>query len=468
MVNNVQNSAPISPLAQPFNWVSVPLEEVIAAGLRLEASVYATEAKKAKLKIENGRYGSISLSQLVDNCFYPGRFKRDYRKKSENLMGFIGSAEMLATNPEPQKWMPPNDVVSVIRGQLLLSRSGTIGKVTYVNETLSKLLVSEHAIRISAPKFAGYLYAFFKSEYGYLITNSLTHGSVVSQIEPSHILSIKIPNAPDTLKAEIHQLVVDSFALRDESNQLLQQAEQLLKTALKLPALEAFEQRDNQPYTFSINSQQLAGRFEANFHHPVVQKIEQHLKQHAQAVSSLSDRELVNSIFLPGRYKRYYVSPEFGVPFLGGKEILELDPRGEKYLSLKQHGDRIAEELQLKENMILVTRSGTIGKVVLIPSYWENWVASEHLLRINPKSSELAGYLYVWLNSPWALPLIQRHTYGSVIFEIDQHHLANVSVPLLEKSIMQEINSLALQANQLRNQAFEKEQQALAKFESVL
>jgi hypothetical protein len=29
-------------------------------------------------------------------------------------------------------------------------------------------------------------------------------------------------------------------------------------------------------------------------------------------------------------------------------------------------------------------------------------------------------------SSEWALPLIRRHTYGAVVFEIDQHQLAEV------------------------------------------
>jgi type I restriction enzyme, S subunit len=60
-----------------------------------------------------------------------------------------------------------------------------------------------------------------------------------------------------------------------------------------------------------------------------------------------------------------------GVPFFGGKELLELDPAGKKYLSIKQYGKRIQEQLQLKQNTVLVTCSGTIGKVALVPKHWE-------------------------------------------------------------------------------------------------
>ena len=154
---------------------------------------------------------------------------------------------------------------------------------------------------------------------------------------------------------------------------------------------------------------------------------------------------------------------------MGGKEILELDPRGDKYLSVKFHGARIAEQLILEENMILITCSGTIGKVNIVPTHWQGWAGSQHLLRVLPSHLDLAGYLYAWLSSEWALPLIRRHTYGAVVFEIDQHQLAQVPVPILDIDSMREINSLVLRANELRFSAFSKEQEALCLFnESVL
>lgn len=359
--------------AQAFSWVSVPVQEVFAGGLRLEASVYATEAQEAKQLIAQCKYGAIPAKEFIASCFYSGRFKRAYLPKKAGLKGFIGSAEMLALNPQPVKWMLPQSETAVKQGQLLLSRSGTIGNVTLVNKTLENFLVSEHAIRIEAKNNVGYLYAFFKSKTGRCIVESLIHGAVIHQIEPSHLLGILIPNAPELLKTHIHHTIAESFNLRDESNNLIAQARAKLQTALKLPAVEdlkSFVSGDNGLCCFSINSADLNDRFEANYHNPLAQAITQHLQQHAAQVLSLGDKQLTREIILAGRFKRVYVDEKQGVPFLGGKEILELDPRGEKYLSLKYHGERIADELTLEENTILVTRSGTIGKVNIVPKHW--------------------------------------------------------------------------------------------------
>ena len=108
--------------------------------MRLEASVYATDAQNAKKLISQCKYGTMCFSKFIKSCFYPGRFKRAYLSKKPSLQGFLGSAEMLALNPEPVKWMQPIPEVSVKEGQLLLSRSGTIGNVIFVNMSTNSLI----------------------------------------------------------------------------------------------------------------------------------------------------------------------------------------------------------------------------------------------------------------------------------------------------------------------------------------
>ena len=70
---------------------------------------------------------------------------------------------MLDCKPEPVKFML-NDAKTaddrVKQGMVLISRSGTIGNVTYVGNTLSKFFVSEHAIRIECKDLPWYVYAF--------------------------------------------------------------------------------------------------------------------------------------------------------------------------------------------------------------------------------------------------------------------------------------------------------------------
>lgn len=100
------------------------------------------------------------------------------------------------------------------------------------------------------------------------------------------------------------------------------------------------------------------------------------------------------------------------------KQLGELNPSNIKYLSIDQHNERISNQLFLKQNMIAVTCSGTIGKVNIIPKHWENWTLNQHVMRIILASNSIAGYIYCWLNSDYGYELITRHTYGAVVDEL--------------------------------------------------
>jgi type I restriction enzyme S subunit len=170
---------------------------------------------------------------------------------------------------------------------------------------------------------------------------------------------------------------------------------------------------------------------------------------------------------LPGRFQRVYVEEGQGRVFIGGKQIYELDPYGKKYLSLTHHGDRIKKQLELAENMTLITCSGTIGKATLVPRHWSNWAASQHIIRVVPANADMAGYLAVFLASNWGRQLITRFTYGSVVDEVDNHHVSKIPFPLLKNAAAQaEINRLALKASELRYQAYELERDAMDALEN--
>jgi hypothetical protein len=457
----------------PVKWCAVALSDVVARGKRLEASVFDVEAKQAYMLLTHGKYPAVNLISKngpVEKAYYGGRLKRHYVDETEpGAVGFLGSSEMLDCKPEPVKFML-NDVkttdVRVKQGVVLISRSGTIGNVTYVGNTLSKFFVSEHAIRIECKDFPGYVYAFLKTKIGKLIVCSTQYGAVIQEIEPEHLATVPIPDAPTMLKKKIHDLIVRSYELRDESNDLIDQATALLIGELKLPDIDAFDvdlyKKAAPVDTFSVRLSEMSGRLDASYHMPIVNAIVEHLRQHAEEVTTVGDSRISREVILPGRFKRVYVDEGYGRVFIGGKQLYELDPTNKKYLSNVHHGDRISRQLELHENMTLITCSGTIGKVALVGKHWENWTANQHIIRILPASEDIAGYLNIFLASDYGKVLITRFTYGSVVDEIDDNHVRQIAIPLLKNhTVQKKINDLALEANEKRYQAYLLEQEAL-------
>ena len=463
----------------PLKWCSVSLSDVIARGSRLDASVYDTVAKQDRHNIENGKYPYTQLYGNeycpVTNAYYGSRMKRNYVPASNSkAIGFLGSSEMLDIYPKPVKFMEDTDRVSDLHvsfGTILLSRSGTIGNLTFVSKTLSKYLVSEHAIRLTCAEYPGYVYTFLKTKSGQALLHSNIFGAVIQEIEPEHLKNIPIPSAPENLKDEINSLIVRSFELRDESNDLLDKANGLLIKELELPLIEEFQQhavyyQKNAPVdTFSVKLSNLDGRLDGSYHVPGVDAIVDHLKQHAAEVTTVGDSRISDRVVLPIRFKRIYVEEVYGRVLIGGKQIYELDPSNKKYISIAKHKDLIPD-LEIHENTVLITRSGTIGKVAIAPRHWEKWVPSDHIIRVFPANDDIAGYLYVYLLSDYGHELITRYTYGSVVDEIDDNHVSRIAFPILKnQDVQNEINSLALEANEKRYQAFKLEQEALKKMD---
>lgn len=459
-----------SATGSPLKWSSVSLSDVVARGKRLEASVFDIESKAAYQAIKACKYPKTNLigpQCPVIQAHYGSRLKRNYIPKGQKgAIGFIGSAEMLDINPRPDKFMVDDGRVAdlhVKQGTVLISRSGTIGNLAYVNRTLEKLLISEHAMRLECQSFPGYIYAYLKSKAGQALIRSNIYGAVIQQVEPEHLATIPVPDAPEEIKEKIHCLIARSYELRDESNDWIEAATNLLTEALALPPMEQLCTRKNanDPVeTFCVPLRQLDGRADASYHVPVVDAILRHLYEYAEEVTEVGDSRISRAVVLPGRFKRVYVEKDYGVKFIGGKEMNQLNPSTEKYLSRHAHQKQLAGALGIKPYSILTPARGSLGDVVLPCKHFCNWAISDNMMQIL-SYEDICGYVYIFLNTEYGRALIQRFTYGGVVDAIEPWHIQQVQIPLLADKVLQErINALALEANEKRYEAYCLEQEA--------
>ncbi|MDE0425514.1 MAG: restriction endonuclease subunit S [Candidatus Poribacteria bacterium] len=461
------------PTEKPIKWTSVNVQEVIESDYRLKASTFGIESRQVRKDLGHCKWNIVHLAdRFIENAFYLGRFKRTYVDEKIGIP-FILPSQITEIYPKANKFIAPTTNVNiestrVENGQVLLTRSGTIGIVSYVSKTLENQSLSDDVIRIKAAEYSGYIYAYLKSKVGNLLISTNNYGAVIQHIEPEHLNHIPIPNPSPVLKQEIHDLIEASFRLRDESNGLMDEAQILLKTALQLPSIGAFHERSERfdkmasVLNYSVSSSEVIDRLDGSYYVPIVRAIEQHIARTAGEIVKVRDSRISQSVILPGRFKRVYVEEGNGVPFIGGKQIFELDPNNKKYLSLAQHGDRIKNELTLRENMILITCSGTIGKVAMVPKHWDGWTANQHIIRVVLPNDGIAGYLYAWLSSDYAYPLITRYVHGAVIDEINDWQVSEIAVPLLrDENVQRQINDTVLEANRKRMEAYNLEQEAL-------
>ena len=459
----------------PIKWCSVSLSDMVSRGKRLEASVFDVDAKQARESVYRGKYGTVILygdSGLIETAYYPGWMQRSRLKRiwcdKPYGEGFYLPSQMTDLYPVPEKHISrladcDMDELRLKENTLLLTRSGTIGNISYVSKTLAGCVFSDDVIRVTFKKEydLGYVYTYLKSKVGSLILQTNGYGSVITHVEPDHLAEVPVPNAPVGVRQHIHNLIAQSYALRDESNEMIDNATNLMTAELHLPAIHDLQKKAASVSTYDVKLSNMNLRLDASYHVPVVDAIIAHLKENAAEVTTVGDSRISEAVILPGRFSRVYVEEGYGRVLIGGKQLGELDPSGKKYLSNTKH-DKILSKLEVRENTTLITRSGTIGKIAFVPKHWEHWIPSDHIIRAVPANKDIAGYLYIFLASDYGRTLITRYTYGSVVDEIDDDHVRQIPIPLLRnKDVQQQINALALESNAKRYEAYKLEQEAL-------
>lgn len=159
-------------------------------------------------------------------------------------------------------------------------------------------------------------------------------------------------------------------------------------------------------------------------------------------------------------------------PYLTANGALELRRFSIKWIdSVKANAKQKAymDMLKVEEGDILITRSGTIGKVTYATKdLAENYLVSDDLVRIRVKNDKLRAYLVGYFLSKTALKLMLLDEYGSVQQHLQPRHIQEMLIPIPDdwdlandiiKAGTQYINAMEAMATadtNIRNNGFDK------------
>ena len=227
--------------------------------------------------------------------------------------------------PNPLEFYTTSEERSNPDGQLTVKKR--ISKIfERVKKKHGKIFDSSDEIKL-APRSLAYIvselqkYSLLNTKVGNKILLTNSYGAVITHIEPEHLATIPIPDTPKEIKERIHNLIVESFKLRDESNELIDQATTLLIDELKLPPISEFKQNNIKNSAnvnaFSVKLSDLNGRADASYHLPIVDAIIKHLEQYSAEVTTIGDERISSKVILPGRFKRVYVEEGYGRAICG-------------------------------------------------------------------------------------------------------------------------------------------------------
>ncbi|MBU2652459.1 MAG: restriction endonuclease subunit S [Bacteroidetes bacterium] len=176
----------------------------------------------------------------------------------------------------------------------------------------------------------------------------------------------------------------------------------------------------------------------------------------------------LDGIYHAGREGRTWVDdPEYGIPFLGSSDILNADLSHLPLLSKRQVLKN--PKFTIRKDWTLITRSGTVGRMVYSREDMDGMACSEHVMRVVPDPEKIPpGYLYAFLSSRFGVPLVVSGTYGAIIQHIEPEHIANLPVPRLGKGEEEDIHNRVLKSAVLRSKAARQRADILREMEKLI
>lgn len=150
----------------------------------------------------------------------------------------------------------------------------------------------------------------------------------------------------------------------------------------------------------------------------------------------------INGMYHVGQDKIMWASDtEHGISFLRSADIMRADLSYQLLISRKQVSGNLL--FSCPEGATLITRSGTIGRMVYARENFSNVAISQDVLKVVPDSTKiLPGYLYAFLISKFGVPIVTGGTFGSIITHIEAENVADLPIPRLgdiEKKVHQKI-----------------------------
>lgn len=164
---------------------------------------------------------TTKINDVAKDIFTGNRGKRNYVENDG--IYFLSSSEMMLANPKRfckkiSRRTPNLNDLLVKKGNILISRSGSVGNTILVSDDLNGCAVSEHAMRlvIDEEKIAPeYVFAYFCTKQGKDSLAILPYGSVIVTLGEEFLGDVDLPLLPIKTQDRITALVKEYSKMTD-------------------------------------------------------------------------------------------------------------------------------------------------------------------------------------------------------------------------------------------------------------
>lgn len=445
--------------------------DTISRKMRLDPSQYNVETQKIIRKCKNHGIQLPKMLELncIDAIYLPNRFSRNYTHDKVNGVPMIGTSSMLNLRLPNDNRIYINkiknkDELFVQPGDILVSRSGTVGISVLCGESYAAYVASDHCFRLRiSENLRGYIAAYLQTQYGLALLVKDAHGKVIKELTEDNLKELPIMYFSEHV-TEINNNMLRASALYDEARGKIQVVENKFSKEFSkyIPKIKD----DN------INILSYSG---------LINRIDPHMYNF---YSNYIFREIlkgehrllgeVSKVWGAARFKRHYLdrSNPNGVGLYSSSDIVRANLSPSKYISKKLNAKDI-EKCRIDKDTVLIPCSGTYGGIMghgmLAGEHMAGSAITQHVLRIGKKESDMDFYyLSAFLcSSEWGYPLITATRFGKDIPEIDPDVIKMIPIPYIDKTKQEEIGLLFKEAVELQEEANRLESAAVEKIEDL-
>ena len=451
-------------------------------GFRLDAPPFlsgAIEARKLLEQLSVKKEPLASLTKGYNGGIYNGpMFRRNYVTDPEHGVPFLTSSGILLADLSTLPLLSKKDAMSsrlsylqIREGMTLISCSGSIGRMAYTRPEMDGMWSSQDVLKVVPNPdriLPGYLYAFLSSKFGESLVVGGTYGAIIQHIEPHHIAALPVPRLGEEIETRVHRLIQEAAELRSRFQTELETATLEFFEAAGLPELYEIrwhsQTRDLGFVVHGLNTTSLRALNFAPRFASILEKLNS--VPHQSLGEICRHGQLSRGV----RFKRIDCEPKHGVRLVGQRQAFWLRPEG-RWISPRH----APGEIFATDETVLVAAHGTLGEnevfcqPILATGRWLALAYTEDLLRIVSSDSEYPGaFLFAFLRSEAVLRCFRSMSTGSKQQDLHPVLLANFPVPICTLSERKRIAERVRQAHSMRDDADEKEDQAIALLESAI
>lgn len=440
--------------------------------MRLDPSQYNVETQRI---IRNCGFHEIELIHLkdlgcIEGMYLPNRFSRAYTQDKINGVPMLGTSSMLNMKlPTDDRIfinrIRNNDKLFIEPGDILISRSGTIGTSILCGSTYTGFVASDHCIRLRIrEELRGYIAAYLRSCYGLALLVKDAHGKVIKELTEENVSDLPIMYFEDKVD-EINEKMINAAFLYDKAREEYAEVEDIFNN-------EFHEYLPVKPEG-NINIMPFSGL--------LINRIDPHMYNY---YSNYVFHEIlrkkhkllgdVAEVWGAARFKRHYLDKHNpnGIGLYSSSDIVRANLSPSKFISKKLNSKDI-EKCKISADTVLIPCSGTYGGIMghgmLAGKMMAGKAVTQHVLRVAKKTNDMNfHYIAAFLcSNNWGYHLITATRFGKDIPEIDPEVLKTIPIPDISDDKQSEIGRKFKLASKYQEEANELENQAITMLEKL-